>query len=267
MKETTVKEKTLREKIKNHEKTIGMHVYLNDVTSARIAGLAGYDFVWIDLEHSNLSLELLPGHIIALQAGGTAVIVRVPQDDLTYTKKVVEMGVDGIIFPQVKSAGQANALIASTLYPPYGNRGYGPLNATGYGFYDVKEYIKNAPEHFCRFIQIEHVDAVSNLDEIMKNEYIDGYIFGPNDLSGSINQLGQVFSEDTTALIKKAVAKLKAAGKYIGLSTGDISDKTLQHWHDMGVDMLSAGADYSFIRRLALQNRINMERIHKFSAE
>jgi len=253
----------LKEKIRSHEKTIGMHFNLNDIAVARIAGLAGYDFIWIDLEHSNLSLENLMGHILAIQACGTAVIERVPKDDLTYTKKVIEMGVDGIIFPMIRTPEEANEQIANTLYPPYGTRGFGPMNAVGYGFEDVNAYVAATCENICRFIQIEHIDAVNNLEEIMKNPYIDGYIFGPNDLSGSINELGQVFAPNTTALIHKSIAMMKKAGKYIGLSTGDITDKTLTHWHDMGVDMLSAGADFGFLQEAALKNRINLERIHK----
>ena len=69
----------------------------------------------------------------------------------------------------------------------------------------------------CRFIQIEHVDAVRNLDEIMKNEFIDGYIIGANDLSGSINELGNALGENTTALVKEAIAKLKAT-----VESGDV---------------------------------------------
>lgn len=254
---------TLKEKIKNKEKTIGMHINLNDVATARIAGFSGYDFVWIDLEHSNLSLENLLGHIIAVKAGGAAVIVRVPQNELTFTKKVLEMGVDGIVFPMVKSPEQANEQIASTLYPPYGTRGFGPQNAVRYGLDNVQEYVGATCDNLCRFIQIEHKDAVDKLDEIIKNEYIDGYIFGPNDLSGSIGELGNVFGKNTTALIKKTVDTLKAAGKYIGLSTGDTSEATLRHWHDMGIDMLSAGADFDFLQQCALKNRINLEHIHK----
>ncbi len=87
-----------------------MHINCNDVAVARIAGLAGYDFVWIDLEHSNMSLEILLADIIALKSGGTDVIVRVPQNDLTVTKKVMEMGVDGIYFSYDKkcSGSQKN---------------------------------------------------------------------------------------------------------------------------------------------------------------
>ena len=64
---------------------------------------------------------------------GTPVIVRAPQDDLTATKKIIEMGVDGIIFPMVRTAEEANRVIASTLYPPYGDRGFGPMGAIDYG--------------------------------------------------------------------------------------------------------------------------------------
>ena len=75
----------LRAKIQNKEKMTGTHLYLTDVTVARIIGMSGYDYVWVDLEHSYKPVESVLADIIALKAAGTAVIVRVPQDDLTYT--------------------------------------------------------------------------------------------------------------------------------------------------------------------------------------
>ena len=86
----------------------------------RIAGLAGYDFVWIDMEHNYISFESLLALVMAVKAGGTDVIVRAPQDDLTATKKILEMGVDGIIFPMIRTAEEANRLLSYTLYPPHG---------------------------------------------------------------------------------------------------------------------------------------------------
>ena len=254
---------TLREKIKNGQKIIGMHINFNDVAVGRIAGLAGYDFVWLDLEHGNMNFDTVLANIVAIQAGGTAVIVRVPQDDLTYTKKVLEMGPDGIIFPMIRSAKQANEAISWTLYPPYGTRGFGPQNAVKYGFDSAQEYVDDTLNNVCRFIQIEHIDAINDLDEIMKNQFIDGYIYGPNDLSGSINMLGHVFTPEVTKLIKDTTEKLHANGKYVGLSTGDTSDSTLKHWSSMGVDMLSAGADFGWLQQCAYENRVNMEKIHK----
>ena len=253
----------LKERVKNKEKLIGMYVQLTDISIARIAGLAGYDFVWEDTEHSYMSLETLLGHIMALKTTGTPVIVRVPQDDLTATKKILEMGVDGIIFPMVRTVEEAERVIASTLYPPYGDRGFGPMGAIDYGLKNVKEYIKNNRDEVCRFIQIEHKDTIENLDEIMKNPYIDGYVFGPNDLSGSYNMLGEPFADKITEIIRATVDKLHEADKYVAIASGGYSEEVVQHWHNLGADMLSAGADFDFIRDGAVKNRINMEKIHK----
>lgn len=252
----------LKEKIQNKEKTIGMHINLNDVTVGRIAGLAGYDFIWIDMEHSYLSYEGLLNLVIAVKSGGGQVIVRAPQDDLTATKKILEMGVDGIIFPMVKTAEDANRLISYTLYPPHGVRGFGPMNAIDYGFKDVGNYVHTHHKTMCRFIQIEHIEAVRNLNDLIKNDYIDGYIVGANDLSGSMGMLGDVFGEEVTSIINEIVTKLKAAGKYVGISTGDFSESTLKHWHEMGFDMISAGADFDFLREGLKQNRETLKRIH-----
>lgn len=253
----------LKEKIKRNENTIGMHINLCDITVGKIAGLAGYDFIWIDTEHSYLGFEDLLHQILAVKATGTPVIVRVPQDDLTATKKVLEMGPDGIIFPMVKSAGEANRLIATTLYPPHGTRGFGPMNAVDYGFKDAVEFTKTNHKDMCRFIQIEHIDAVNCLEELAENPFIDGFIIGPYDLSGSINELGNVFGENTTKLIEKTVKTLHEKGKYVGVSTGDCSDKVLAHWHNMGIQMLSAGTDYTFLVDATRKNCENLKKLHK----
>ena len=253
----------LKEKIKNGEKIIGTHINFSDPSVGRIAGLAGYDFVWIDMEHNYMSFESLLAQIIAVKSTGTPVIVRAPQDDLTATKKILEIGPDGIIFPMIRTAEEANRIISNTLYPPYGRRGFGPMNAVGYGAEDILSFVQSNHKTMCRFIQIEHVDAVKKIDEIIKNEYIDGDIIGANDLSGSIGELCNVFGENTTALIKEAISKLKAAGKYIGVSTGDLAESTFKHWSEMGVDMISAGADFDFLTAGMKKNRELLEKVHK----
>lgn len=244
-----------------------MHVSLPDIISARIAGLAGYDFIWVDTEHSSVNTETVLADIMAIQAGGTAVIVRVPQDDLTFTKRIAEMGPDGIIFPMVRNAQEADRVLSYTLYPPYGIRGFGPQNAVNYGLRSVRDYVANNHLDMCRFIQIEHIEAVKDLDRIMENEFIDGYIFGPNDLSGSLGVLGNVMGEEVSGIMGSVIEKLHAHGKFVGVSTGSTDCKVLEHWHRMGVDMISAGADYEYLRDGAINNRRNLERIHKQSMQ
>lgn len=253
----------LKDKIKNKEKMIGMYIQLTDISIARIAALAGYDFVWVDLEHTYMSYETLMAHILTLKTTGVPVIVRAPQDDLTATKKIVEMGVDGIIFPMVRTVEEANRVISNTLYPPYGTRGFGPMLAIDYGMKDVVEYVDNNHNELCRFIQIEHQDLIDNLDEVMKNEFIDGYIFGPNDLSGTHNLLGRPFEDKITKIMKDTIKRLHDNGKYVGIASGGYGDDVVKHWASFEPDMLSAGADFEFIRDGALNNRKNLEKIFK----
>lgn len=210
-----------------------------------------------------MSYETLLSHIIAIKAEGVPVIVRAPQNDLTAAKKIVEMGVDGIIFPMVKNSKEADEAVSNVLYPPYGKRGFGPMNAVDYGFKDAYEYAKECRDKLCVFIQIEHKEAVENLDKIMKNPFIDGYIIGPNDLAGSYNMLGEHLDEKISDVIKYAVDKLHKNHKYVGIASGSYSTEIIKHWSAFGPEMLSAGADFDFLRDGARNNRINLEKIHK----
>jgi 2-dehydro-3-deoxyglucarate aldolase/4-hydroxy-2-oxoheptanedioate aldolase len=221
-----------------------------------------FDMMMFDLEHGTLSVESVENLLRMCRLCDLPSVVRVPDCVPHLISKTLDMGADGIIFPMIKTPDEANRLISYTLYPPHGIRGFGPMNAVDYGIKDIMGYVKEHHKTMCRFIQIEHIDAVRNLDEIIKNEYIDGYIVGANDLSGSMGRLGDVFSDEVTAVIKEVVAKLKAAGKYVGISTGDFSESTLKYWHDMGFDMISAGADFDFLREGFRQNRETLERAH-----
>lgn len=251
----------LKDKINAREKTTGFLVNFCDVGVAKLAGCAGYDLVWIDMEHSPLTYEQLLAQVIAVRSTGTAAIVRAPQNDLTAAKKILETGPDGIIFPMIRSVEDAKRMISNTLYPPYGERGFGPQNAINYGFIDPMEFMRTNHETMCRFIQIEHKDAVECLDGLLEIPYIDGYIFGPNDLAGSYGIPGQVFDDRITKIITDVTQRIHDAGRYVGLATGDTSDATLKHWISTGIDMLVAGSDFDVLRTSSLENRKNLQKL------
>lgn len=236
----------LREKIKNQEKIIGTLVSLTDPCLCEIIGNAGYDCVWIDTEHTYISYKETLCHLNAAKAAGIPSVVRVPQNDLTATKKILEMGPDGIIFPMVKSAKEAEELIKTTLYPPLGTRGFGPIRAMNYGAIDAKEYVEEKSLELCRFIQIEHIDMINDLEKIADIPYIDGFIFGPNDLSGSLGKMLNVFDKDVLSKIEQSVNILKKHGKYVGLA-GGLKETDIKTWCDFKPDMLFAGADWCFV--------------------
>ena len=239
----------LKEKIKAGKSICGTHVLLSDPAICEIFGQLGYDYIWLDMEHSTLAFREVYNSLNAANLRGTPVIVRVPQDDLTFTKKVMEMGPEGIIFPMVNTPEDADRLISYTLYPPYGKRGFGPLRAVRYGDIDAKAYTSEGHLEVCRFIQIESKVAIENLEKIAENPYIDGFIFGPVDLSGTLGCLTEVLDEDgeTQKWMKKAIAILKAKGKYIGISYGDTRPEVIRHWHEMGIDMISVGSDFGYL--------------------
>lgn len=236
----------LRKKLENKEKIMGTLVSLTDPGLCEIIGNIGYDCVWIDTEHTYMSQRDVLCHLNAARATGLPAVVRLPQNDLTETKRILEMGPEGVIFPMVKSAREAEELIAMTLYPPRGTRGFGPLRAIGYGSMDAKEYVENESLELCRFMQIEHIDMINELEKIAQNPYIDGFIFGPNDLSGSLGEMLNVFGEKTLSAMKRAAEIAKHCGKYIGIA-GGMNESDIKAWSEFEPDMLFAGADWCFV--------------------
>lgn len=243
--------KSLKEKMQSCEPIAGMHISLNDPALSELAGGIGFDFLWIDTEHTAIDYQTLQNHLIAAKAGGTSTLVRIPWNDNILAKRVLEMGPTGIIFPMVNTAQEAEKAMRCSLYPPYGNRGFGPIRAVRYGQMNCDDYIRKESLKMCRCIQIESEQAIRNLPEIVKNPYIDAYIFGPCDLSGSVGEMNQVFNPKTTQLIDEAIEILKDHKKTIGISTGACDKETIQYWHDKGINMISAGTDYLYVTEMA----------------
>lgn len=253
----------LRLLLESKKKILGALVSLTDPSIAEIMGNIGYDSVWIDMEHTYMSYKDVLCHLNASKSAGVSAVVRVPQNDLTATKKILEMGPDGIIFPMVKSAKELNDLMATTLYPPVGTRGFGPIRAIGYGADDAKEYVTKKSLDLCRFVQIEHIDLIDEIEEIVKNPYVDGFIFGPNDLSLSLNDSLNVFGETTFSKIQYATKLLKKHNKIIGVA-GGISEEEIEKWASIGLDMFYMGSDWGFIYD---RGKTNLQTLKKFIKE
>lgn len=251
----------LKDKVGKCENICGTHIALNSPAITEVLGYIGFDFIWIDTEHTSIDYQDLLDHLAAAKLTGTPAIVRLHINDYNHTKRVLEMGPDGVIFPMVNTAREAADAMKSCMYPPEGTRGFGPLRAVRYGNDDNDTYINNVNKELCRFIQIETETAVENLPEILENPYIDGYIFGPCDLSGSIGELNNVFGENNVALMRRSVELIRSAGKCIGVSTGSDDPKVVRFWHDLGINMISSGVDYDYIMKSARTNLNNIRKI------
>jgi len=238
---------TIKEKVERALPLTGAHSNLTDPIVTEIFTNLDYDFVWIDMEHTMLSCEQVYHHILAAHTGGSAAFVRVPVNDLTYAKRILEMNIDGIIFPMVRDAAHAKELLDFTLYPPFGKRGCGPKGAVRYGIDSEPDFYVDGHKKICRFVQIELESAAMDAEAIAKLPYLDGCILGMHDLSGSIGRLGDVFCERNLELANRAIAAFRKEGKTVGVATFASDEATLRRYHEMGINMICTGADYDYI--------------------
>ncbi|MGI6337669.1 MAG: HpcH/HpaI aldolase family protein [Eubacteriales bacterium] len=251
----------LKEKLLRGEKALGTHIQLNDNITTEIIGSLGFDYLWIDTEHTTISLAQVEQHLLAARSVGVSAIVRVPSNDPIKIKPILEMGPDGVIIPMVNSYEEAMRAVQSCLYPPRGYRGYGPRRASFYGTIPMEEYIRNIENNIMRIIQIEHIDAVRDLKRIVTIDEIDAYIIGPMDLSASVGKLGQLDDPEVCALFDEIIETIHAAGKPVGVSNGFVPDEIIAEWRDRGVDMISLASETDFIINQAKLLMESMKRV------
>ena len=244
----------LKEKLAQPGILCGTHTGLNNAVLTEIMAGVGYDYLWIDTEHAPVDYAELLQMVGNAWNAGTPPIVRVTMGDRNHTKRVLEMGVAGIIFPMIDTVEQLDEAIKYTLYPPDGLRGFGPQRAVRYGLDSEMEYLQQANDALCRFVQIESPEGVENLPEMVKNKWVDAFIIGPCDLSCRAGCPGDIYGETVTNLIRRASETVRTAGKRLGLSIGAIQPEKMQHWRDLGLTMISTGNDYTFVLKGAQKN-------------
>ena len=237
----------LKEKLTHGEMALGTHIQLNDSNMTEIIAGLGFDYLWIDTEHTSISLKEVENHLMAARLAGVPAIVRVPSNDPIRLKPILEMGPDGVIIPMVNSYEEAVRAAEACLYPPRGFRGYGPRYANRYGMIPLEEYRTRIEEDTLRIVQVEHIDAVRNLKKILTVDAIDAYIIGPMDLSGSIGKLGQLDDPEVCALFDEIIETVHEAGKPIGLSYGLVSTDEMAKWRKRGIDFMSLANETDFI--------------------
>lgn len=233
-------------KLEQKQLLCGTLVCIGDPTATEAMARSGVDLLWIDMEHTPVTGDLVQNSLIAARAGGVPAWVRIPWNDPVLVKPILDMGADGIIFPYVRTAEEARLAAASCSYPPEGVRGYGPMRALEYGGIPQLEYVTKTFRKCRRVVQIEHVDAVKNLHEIAAVDGIDAFIIGPNDLSGSAGKIGRVRDPEMLEIYKEAAKILRGSGKPFGVATFFEKD-WLRMWVDLGATVLFCGCDYGFL--------------------
>jgi len=208
--------KILKERINDGDLVIGSWITISSPAIAEIMVKAGYDWLVVDLEHSTISIEQAGELIRTIDLGGSAPLVRITSNSPDQIKRVMDAGAHGIIVPMVNSAQDASDAVAATRYAPQGNRGVGLARAQGYGP-KFSEYLEWQKESAIVIVQIEHKDAISNLEEILATPGVDGFIIGPYDLSCSMGIPGEFEKSEFKDAMDYILAKGLAMGCPAGL--------------------------------------------------
>lgn len=175
----------IKKRLKKGDITIGSWITLGHPAIAEIMAKAGFDWLVVDLEHSVITIREAEEVIRVIDLCGVEPLVRLSSNNSVQIKRVMDAGAHGVVVPMVNSAEEAEEAVRAVYYPPKGKRGVGLARAQGYGasFEDYKEWLHSEP---LIIVQVEHIHAVENLEDILSVEDIDGFIVGPYDLSASL---------------------------------------------------------------------------------
>jgi 2-dehydro-3-deoxyglucarate aldolase len=193
----------MQDKLKNNQLTLGSWITIGHPAVVEIMASAGFEWLVVDMEHTSIDLAVAQMLITVIQANGMKALVRVSKNEEVIIKRVLDMGADGIVVPMVKSKEDALEAISYAKYPPSGARGVGLYRAQKYGL-GFDAYKKWVDEELVIIAQIEHIEAVTNIEDIITTEGIDGVIIGPYDLSGSMGHPGEYHRDD----VKDAITKV-----------------------------------------------------------
>jgi 2-keto-3-deoxy-L-rhamnonate aldolase RhmA len=217
---------------------IGTVITLSDPAVSELAADAGFDFTWIDAEHAPHTLESIMGHVMAVRGTNCAPLVRVPWNEPGIIKPILDLAPAGVIIPMVNTVKAAREAVAACKYPPQGIRGCGVRRGVRYGATPFKDYLKQSESDPMVIVQIEHIEAVKNLDAILKVPGIDSICVGPCDLSGSMGKLNQTDDPEVCRVINEICAKTKEAGLLLGTAGGP-----LPVWQQRGVNWIALTSD------------------------
>jgi 4-hydroxy-2-oxoheptanedioate aldolase len=247
--------KTLRERWKAGEPTLGAWCTIPSSWTAEVAARSGHDWVCVDTQHGLIGYDAMLPMLQAITAGGVPSFVRVPWNEPGTIMKALDAGAGGVIVPMVNSPEEARSVVGACRYPPDGLRSMGPTRARTLGG-DWRLPI-------C-VVMIETVEAVKRADEILAVPGVDAVFVGPNDLavSAGLDSSYEGRHPEHRRLIEAVAKSAKDHGVVAGIMCG--SAEVAAQWHNAGYQMLALESD---TRLLAAASAQITEKSKKLLAE
>jgi len=239
----------VKEKLARNELVSSMTVRLvRSIEIVRIAKTAGFDSLYVDLEHSSLGLDATGQICMAALALGIAPFVRVPANSPEYICRVLDGGALGVIAPGVRSAAEARHVVAAAKYAPLGRRGAsGALPHLNYANLPADEANAAMNAATMVMVQFESAEAIDRAEEIAAVDGVDLIMIGTNDFLADIGLPGQFESARVTDAYARTIAACRAHGKHVGVGGLPSRPQRIAEFVKMGARYVSTGTDLAFL--------------------
>lgn len=239
---------SLYQRMKQGEPIIGCKLTSRSPLIAELIGWCGYDYVFIDAEHTSYGIETIENAVRAVQLGGAEPIVRIVGHDPGEILHMLDMGVTGIFVPHVEDGAQARAIMDTAKYYPQGSRGYSNVaRVAHFGLIPMEQHRRNAAETVI-VAMLESLNACHNVEAIL-DAGVDALTVGRRDLSESMGFGGELTPE-VEAEVEKVRAAAKARNVPLGGST--FAPEDFEHRMDEGCRLFNVTSDMLLLRKALL---------------
>jgi 2-keto-3-deoxy-L-rhamnonate aldolase RhmA len=242
-------ENPVKKLLREGQLVVGATITVPSVETAAQLANSGFDFLWIEMEHSPISLETARNMILATRGLKAVPLIRVPVNEIWTAKRALDAGALGVIFPFTSTPELARQAVAACKYSPVGRRGFGP-GLAGFRWPAPEEgYPSFANRNVLVIILVEDREGVENVEEIAATPGIDAIYIGVNDLSYSLGRGGQ-FDDP---LVRDAIAKIVAAAKKNGVPVGRPggSPEAIQRFMEEGFTLFQSPSEVGLLTAAA----------------
>lgn len=220
---------------------------LRTVDAGMIAKTAGFDWLFIDMEHSAMDVDLASQVAIAAMLAGVTPIVRVPGKEHHHASRLLDSGAQGIVVPHVDTAEEAARVVSHCKYPPVGHRSVvGALPQFAYQPMSVADTVRISNEQILVTVMVETPTAIDNAEAIAAVPGVDVVLIGTNDLCAELGIPGQFADPQVEDAYRQVIAACKKHNKHPGMG-GVYEPKLMEKYIGMGMRMILSGGDLSFL--------------------
>lgn len=227
------------------KRLIGCWSSLANAITTEILGVAGFDWILLDGEHSPNDVATFIPQLMALKDSPSAPVVRPTSNNEVELKRLLDAGFYNFLVPFVESAEEAQRAVRATRYPPQGIRGVSVSQRSNrYG--TVPGYFQGINDQICVMLQIESRAGVAAARDIASVEGVDCIFVGPSDLAAGYGHLGNAAHPEVQDAIAHVFADAKTCGKPIGILAPVEADA--RRYMDMGATFVAVGSDLGVFR-------------------